>query len=94
MNHARFLEINPGLLRLPTTRPNGADPVKLRRQIARHSASIQGMPPIAVYCGSDGALIIFDGVTRATRAAMLRPGEKVLIEIMGHLKHPANICQR
>jgi hypothetical protein len=88
MNDDRFLEIDPQLLHLPATRPNGADPAKLRRQIAQHGASIQGMPPIGAYRGSDGALLIFDGVTRATRAAMLRPGEKVLIEIMGQIKAP------
>jgi hypothetical protein len=88
MTLERFLEIDPRLLRLPTTRPNGADPTKLRRQIAQHGASAQAMPPIGVYRGSDGALIIFDGVTRATRIALLKPGQTVSIEIMGQLAVP------
>ena len=88
MQQDRFLKINPSLLHLPVTRPSGADPAKLQRQIAQYGASIQGMPPIGAYRGTDGALLIFDGVTRATRAAMLRPGERVLIEIMGQLRLP------
>jgi hypothetical protein len=88
MTQERFLEVDPRLLRLPTARPSGADPAKLQRQIAQYGASTQAMPLIGVYRGSDGALIIFDGVTRATRIAMLKPGKKVLIEIMGHLAVP------
>ena len=73
MNPPEFLKFDPCSLHLPTTRLNGADPVKLQRQIAHYGASTEGIPPILVYRGSDGALIIFDGVTRASRIAKLRP---------------------
>jgi hypothetical protein len=66
-----FLEIDPRTLRLPPSRLDGADPAKLHRQIARYGQSVQGMPPLFVYRGSDGELMISDGVTRATRVAKL-----------------------
>jgi hypothetical protein len=74
MNRPEFLNVDPCSLYLPVTRPNGADPVKLQRQIAQYGSSTEGIPPILVYRGSDGALIIFDGVTRANRIAKLRLG--------------------
>lgn len=83
-----FLDVDPRTLHLPTTRPEGADPAKLQRQIARHGTSTQGMPPIWVYRGSDGALMITNGVTRATRVAKFRPGELVRVEIVGDLPMP------
>lgn len=88
MKLPEFLDVDPGSLHLPTTRPRGADPAKLQRQIARYGSSIQGIPPIFVYRGSDGALIIFDGVTRATRVAKLRPGVLVRVEVIGDLPVP------
>jgi hypothetical protein len=88
MKLPEFLDVDPRSLHLPTTRPTGADPVKLQRQIARYGSSIQGIPPIFVYRGSDGALIIFDGVTRATRVAKQRPGDLVRVEVIGDLRVP------
>jgi hypothetical protein len=41
------------------------------------------MPPVLVYRGSDGELMITDGVTRATRAAKLCPGQRVPAEVLG-----------
>jgi hypothetical protein len=61
-------DVDPRELRVPSSR-RGADPVKLQRQIARFGASSAGMPPIEVYEGSDGVLVIYNGVTRATRIA-------------------------
>lgn len=87
MKQPEFLDIDPRLLHLPTTRPNGADPVKLQRQIIQYGSS-QDILPILVYRGSDGAYIIFDGVTRATRLAKLRPGISVRIEVIGYLAFP------
>ena len=81
-----FLDVDPRTLHLPTTRPTGADPVKLQRQIARYGSSTQGMPPLWVYRGTDGALQISDGVTRATRVAKLLPGVPVRVEVIGD--HP------
>jgi hypothetical protein len=43
------------------------------------------MPPLQVVRGKDGYLRINDGVTRATRAAKLRPGELVPAEVIQHL---------
>jgi hypothetical protein len=85
MGHREFLDVDPRALRLPPSRLGGADPAKLQRQIARHGPSLQGMPPVLVYRGSDGTLMITDGVTRATRAAKLCPGKPVPVEVLGQL---------
>lgn len=80
-----FIDVDPGELHLPPSRAQGADPVKLARQIARHGNSLVGMPPLQLIRGKDGHLRINDGVTRATRAAKLRPGEQVSAEIIQEL---------
>src|SRR5215207_3268318 len=80
-----FFDVDPATLYLPQSRIDGADPVKLQRQIARHGSSLSGMPPILVYQGTDGGFIISDGVTRATRAAKLCPGQVVPVELLGRL---------
>jgi hypothetical protein len=85
MKPREFLDVDPSALHLPPTRLDGADPVKLQRQIGRHGQSLQGMPPVFVYRGSDGELMITDGVTRATRAAKLCPGMPVPVEVLGDL---------
>jgi hypothetical protein len=77
-----FLDVDPRTLRLPTTRASGADPLKLQRQIAKHGKSTQGMPTLEVSRGSDGELMINDGVTRATRVAKLLPGTLVTVEVI------------
>jgi hypothetical protein len=46
------------------------------------------MPPPEVKRGSDGELVIFDGVTRATRAAKYLPGTPITVEITGDLRGP------
>ena len=71
MSEPAYLEVDPRTLHLPPSRASGADPVKLQRQIAMYGTSVDGMPALWVYRGSDGALMIYDGVTRATRVAML-----------------------
>ena len=83
-----FFEVDPAKLRLPVERIDGADPAKLRRQIARHGKSLVGIPPVLVYRGSDGELMLSDGVTRATRAAKLRSGSLIPAELLGNLPHP------
>lgn len=85
MRSREFLVVDPRTLHLPPSRLDGADPVKLQRQIARHGQSLQGMPPVLVYRGSDGVLMITDGVTRATRAAKFCPGIAVPVEVLGEL---------
>jgi hypothetical protein len=82
---AEFLSVDPRELYLPPTRPTGADPGKLARQIAAHGTSLHGMPPLQVIRGRDGHLRINDGVTRATRAAKLRPGQPVIVEVIQDL---------
>src|SRR5215208_4222228 len=71
-----FRDVDPRELRPASSRRDGADPIKLHRQIARFGASTDGMPPLIVYEASDGVLVIYNGVTRATRIAKLAPGTK------------------
>jgi hypothetical protein len=86
MATAEFLDVDPRTLHLPPSSRHGADPRKLQRQIARFGRSTAGMPPIWVYRGSDGALMISNGVTRATRVAKLLPGDLARVEVIGDLK--------
>src|SRR3954471_9169011 len=83
-----FLDLDPCDLRVPSSRPTGADPIKLHRQIGKFGASAVGMPPIWVYQGTDNELVIFNGVTRATRIAKLAPGMKVRVEVVGKIRRP------
>jgi hypothetical protein len=81
-----FVTVDPATLHLPPgIRSQGADPGKLARQIARYGNSVDGMPPLELTRGKDGHLRINDGVTRATRAARLRPGELVPAEVIAAL---------
>ena len=81
-----FRDVDPRALRVPSSRPCGADPAKLQRQIAQFGASSAGMPPPWVYEGTDGELVIFNGVTRATRIAKLAPGTLLRVEVIGKIK--------
>jgi len=63
-----FRDVDPRELRVPPSR-QGADPIKLHRQVARFGASAAGMPPPWVYEATDGVLVLYNGVTRATRIA-------------------------
>jgi hypothetical protein len=83
-----FFDVDPASLRLPPERIDGADPGKLQRQIDRHGRSLVGMPPVLVYRGSDGELMLSDGVTRATRAAKLCPGAVIPAGLLGTLSRP------
>src|SRR5947209_17195715 len=88
MKPREFLQVDPAALHLPGSRRDGADPVKLQRQLAKHGTSIEGMPPPEVKRGSDGELVIYDGVTRATRAAMYLPDTPITVEVTGQLRGP------
>jgi hypothetical protein len=79
MSEPEYLEVDPRTLHLPPSRASGADPVKLQRQITLYEASTADMPALWVYRGSDGALMIYDRVTRATR---------VRVEVIGDLAAP------
>jgi len=88
MEDAELFNVDPGTLHLPPSRECGADPVKLQRQIVRYGPSMTGMPALIVFQCSDDELIIYDGVTRATRIAKLRPGQTVMVEVIGKLRYP------
>lgn len=81
-----FRDVDPRELRLPPSRSTGADPFKLHQQTAHFGASTAGMPPLWVYEAADGVLVIYNGVTRATRAAKLAPGATVRVEVIGKLR--------
>ena len=67
-----FREVDPRDLRVPPSRRQGADPARLSRQISLFGRSAVGMPPPWVYEGSERVLVLYNGVTRATRIAKLR----------------------
>jgi hypothetical protein len=46
------------------------------------------MPALEVYRGSDAELMIFNGVTRATRVAKLLPGVLIRVEVLDDLRIP------
>jgi hypothetical protein len=83
-----FVDVDPATLHLPGSRSEGANPAKLQRQVKKFGKATDGMPPLEVKCGSDGRLVIYDGVTRATRVAKLLPGVTVRAEITGTLARP------
>ena len=88
MSASEYLEVDPRTLRLPPSRTSGADPAKLQRAIALYGHSTVGMPRLVVYRASDGELVIYDGVTRATRVAKLLPGQTVSEVVIGDLLSP------
>src|SRR5437762_1174015 len=88
MGSRAYFDVDPAKLRLPHERIDGADPAKLQRQIAHYGKSLVGMPTVLVYRGSDGELVLSDGVTRATRAAKFCPGSVIPAELLGLLHHP------
>lgn len=81
----RIIQVDPAELHVPPSRSQGADPGKLARQISQHGDSLDGMPPLQLIRGKNGALRINDGVTRATRAAKLRPRAKIPAEVIQDL---------
>jgi hypothetical protein len=80
-----FRDVDPRELRVPPSRRQGADPAKLARQISLFGRSAVGMPPPWVYEGSDGVLVLYHGVTRATRIAKLFPGALIRVEVVDTL---------
>jgi hypothetical protein len=86
MRQPEILDVDPRGLRLLPSQAGGADPFKLQTQIARFGASTDGMPSPWVYRGTDGELVIYNGVTRATRVAKLAPGTLIRVEVVGELK--------
>jgi hypothetical protein len=82
-----FRDVDPRELRVPPSRSQ-ADPAKLHRQIARFGRSSAGMPPPWVNEASDGVLVVYNGITRATRIAKLSPGTLIRVEVVGKLRRP------
>ena len=82
---ADFRDVDPREMRVPPSRPQGADPAKLARPISLFGRSMLGMPPPWVYEGTDGVLVLYNGVTRATRIAKLVPGTLIRVEVIGKL---------
>ena len=62
--------------------------MKLQRQVAKYGTSTDGMPPLDVKRGSDGELVIYDGVTRATRLAKYLPGTPITVVVPSELTNP------
>jgi hypothetical protein len=89
-----YRDVDPAELRVPPSRSQGADPAKLQRQIARFGRSAVGMPPPWVYEGTDGELMLYNGVTRATRIAKLAPGTLIRVEVIGRLPIPVATAAR
>ena len=81
----RFLNVDPAVLRLPPSRHQGVDPVKLQRHLAQFAGSIAGMPTLEVTEAANGELVINSGVTRATRVAKFFPGQLVRVEVIDYL---------
>jgi hypothetical protein len=88
MSDREYVDVDPASLHLPGSRRSGADALKLQRQFSRFGKSQVGMPPLEVSRGSDGALVINDGVTRATRIARCAPGATVIVEVIDELSVP------
>lgn len=83
-----FRDVDPRELRVPSSRSTGADPFKLARQIALFGGATSGMLPPLVYEGADGTLLLYNGVTRATRVAKMSPGTKIRVEVIGKFPRP------
>jgi hypothetical protein len=49
---------------------------------------------VLAYRGSDAALMIYDGVTRANRVAKLLPGRTVRVEVMRTIAKPVGHLPR
>ena len=84
----KFRDVDPRELRFPSSR-RFVDAGKFARQLSRYGRSLQGMPTLEVEEASDGVLVVVDGVTRATRAAKMAPGQLVRVEIIAYRKQPA-----
>ena len=85
---SEILDVDPRDLHLRPSQVGGADPFKLQTQIVRFGSSSVGMPAPWVYRGSDGGLVLYNGVTRATRMAKLAPGTLIPVEVVGEIKRP------
>jgi hypothetical protein len=79
-------DVDPRQRRVLPSRSSGADPIKYAHQVAKFGASSAGMPRLWVAEGVDGVLVIYNGVTRASRIAKLAPGTLVPVEVIIKLR--------
>ena len=84
-----FVDVDPRTLHVPRSRLSGADPYKLQRQIGMFGSSLAGMPAPWVVRGTDGELMLMNGVTRSTRIAKLLPGTLIRVEVVDDINAPA-----
>jgi hypothetical protein len=89
---ATFRDVDPGELRLPPGRQDGAVPSRYHDQVKNSGVDTTGMMPIEVTEGRDGELMINNGVTRAKRIHYLAPGKLVTVEIT-EVKPKANFSR-
>lgn len=75
----------PGGLHVPPERVDGADPMKLQDQYNEHGSDLSQIPPLEIIEAANGALVIYNGVTRATRSYMVDPTRVVPIIITSSL---------
>jgi hypothetical protein len=87
-----FRDVDPGDLRLPPGRQDGAVASRYHQQVAKYGGNTNGMPPVEVTEGRDGELMINNGVTRATRLHSLAPGKLITVEIT-ELRPKANFAK-
>ncbi len=74
--------VQPGLLRVSPMRPEGADPTKLQDQFNEFGFSKDDIPFIEVTLGSNGEMMINNGMTRATRCCMINSEQPVSVEVI------------
>ena len=79
---ADFRYVLPGLLRVSSMRPEGADEMKLQDQFNEFGFSTVDMPPIEVTLGMEDEMTINNGMTRATRCCMINPEQSVKVEVI------------
>ena len=75
--------VQPGGLRCPPERADGADPMKLQDQFNEFGMETGGMPPLEIIEAAGGALVIYNGVTRATRSYLADPERLVPMIVTG-----------
>ncbi len=78
--HPRLPECPGGLLGVSVSR------WFIPSERSKHGNALDGMPRLELVRGKDGHMRINDGVTRATRAAKLRPGVLVPAEVIQELR--------
>ena len=86
---ASVISVLPGDLRVPPSRFDGADPVKLHDQTRQYGGSTAGMPRPLVTLIGDDEHIVMSGVTRAARVHLhAPPGTMIEVEITEERRNP------